>query len=326
MSKFLDKSRDIMTAGLVDDHKTEFESLLKVIHKLKGSSFCANIDLNNIETVLSLLELGAQIGGIEGISLDEIEAAQAAAPIVIGLTIDYSTRLTHVGEGAYLPVGSYKRFVDKCIENGQGRSTTPSVITFNYDCALNCALKTQRKPFSYYLSSTNSNAGIPLLKLHGSINWQEFKKESGEEIKPFKNFPYTRTSLEGYKRLLVAQSFLKPDKIDHNANSFIIPPMLNKLAQQKAISAVWKKAAECLRLAQEIYVIGYSLPETDTFFKYLFALSTYSEQSISRFWVFDPDPKVGERFKALVGVGLAEPRFKFHEMEFKDAIDEILKD
>jgi hypothetical protein len=41
--------------------------------------------------------------------------------------------------------------------------------------------------------------------------------------------------------------------------------------------------------AQEIIVIGYSLPETDFFFRNLFALGTVGRKFIRRFAVVNPD-------------------------------------
>ncbi len=303
MSNFLDTARDIVTAGMVNDYKNDFECLFEVIHKLKGSSFYSNVDLNNIETVLSLLELGVQIGGIEDIGLEEMEAAQKAAPKVIGLTIDWAMpRLPDTNTWCAYGIFSHKLVKDK----------KTSLITFNYDCLLDLMLGQNGIAYDYALKTSGN--GVPLLKLHGSVNWS--RDEDG--LKP--NGLYIPQLRNGEYRLLCTTKQLS----NNGDGPFIIPPVLNKLAQQQAISSVWKKAAEVLRNAQEIYVIGYSLPETDTFFKYLFTLGTHSKASISRFWVFDPDPNVGDRFRELVGVGLREPRFDYFQCKFKDAIEIIL--
>jgi len=87
------------------------------------------------------------------------------------------------------------------------------------------------------------------------------------------------------------------------------------------ISKVWKEAANELGDAENIFIIGYSLPETDAFFRYLYALGTVGEKPLKRFWVFDPDSTgvVEERFISLLGPG-ARDRFLFFEKRFSEAI------
>jgi hypothetical protein len=53
--------------------------------------------------------------------------------------------------------------------------------------------------------------------------------------------------------------------------------------------------------AENIFVCGYSLPETDVFFKHLFALGTVGTSFIRRFWVINNDGGVGQRFRAMLG-------------------------
>ena len=52
---------------------------------------------------------------------------------------------------------------------------------------------------------------------------------------------------------------------------------------------MWAHAATQLAEAENIIVIGYSLPKTDQFFPILYALGTVSKSILKRFSVFDPD-------------------------------------
>ena len=83
----------------------------------------------------------------------------------------------------------------------------------------------------------------------------------------------------------------------------IVPPTWNKTDYQGALRSVWARAAQELGEAREIFVVGYSLPETDKFFKYLFGLGAIGPSLLRRFEVFDKarDDKVGDRFRALLG-------------------------
>jgi hypothetical protein len=78
---------------------------------------------------------------------------------------------------------------------------------------------------------------------------------------------------------------------------------------------VWQAAARELSTAENIVVCGYSLPDSDQFFRYLYALGTVGDLRLKRLWVFDPDPGVEDRFKKLLGQA-ATPRFKFHKEGF----------
>jgi hypothetical protein len=110
--------------------------------------------------------------------------------------------------------------------------------------------------------------------------------------------------------------------IDRAVNPLVIPPTWNKSEYRELILPVWKRAARELETAENIYVIGYSLPPSDGFFKYLYGLGTLGTRVIRRFWVFNPDEKVDFRFKELLGTGVAE-RYKFFLKGFREAAEII---
>jgi len=105
----------------------------------------------------------------------------------------------------------------------------------------------------------------------------------------------------------------------------IVPPTWNKADSHRSLSRVWSRGALELSQAENIIVIGYSMPETDAFFRYLYALGTVGPVMLKRFWVFDPDTTgaVEKRFENLLGHG-AKPRFKYFARRFNEAIS-ILK-
>ncbi len=75
---------------------------------------------------------------------------------------------------------------------------------------------------------------------------------------------------------------------------------------------------------EDLFIVGYSLPESDAFFRYLFALGTIGESPLRRVWVFNPDnsPELQNRFRALFGPG-AEQRFQFFPINFDGAIGQL---
>ena len=104
----------------------------------------------------------------------------------------------------------------------------------------------------------------------------------------------------------------------------LVPPTWNKAESHRAIGDVWRKAAESLTEADNIFIFGYSLPPTDGFFRYLYALGTVGPRPLQRFWVLDPDRTgaVKSRFEGLLGYG-AKARFEFHPDDFEHAIKRI---
>jgi hypothetical protein len=149
---------------------------------------------------------------------------------------------------------------------------------------------------------------LKLLKLHGSINWRR-RKDSGA----IAFYPIEAWLSEVHTRLVEPdQNFLTLGvethiapllknrmKVELEETPVIVPPGLFKNEYQGSISAVWQQAARELEEAQEISVIGYSLPETDFFFRNLFAFGTVGRKFIRRFSVVNPDQsgKTEERFK-----------------------------
>ena len=93
-----------------------------------------------------------------------------------------------------------------------------------------------------------------LLKLHGSANWFWADTSPSDEIY------FSNGTEKDFNNLVMG---LKP---------YIIPPVQDKNAfyNHIAIQALWKKAEELLKQADEIYIIGFSFPQTDLSVRYLF--------------------------------------------------------
>lgn len=93
-----------------------------------------------------------------------------------------------------------------------------------------------------------------ILKLHGSANWFWTGVTASDDIY------FSDNRDRQYENSVMG---LKP---------YIIPPVLDKNAfyAHRAIQALWKKAEELLKQADEIYIIGFSFPQTDLSVRYLF--------------------------------------------------------
>jgi hypothetical protein len=107
----------------------------------------------------------------------------------------------------------------------------------------------------------------------------------------------------------------------------IVPPVWNKTHYHHSLAAVWRNAAQHLSEAQNIFVIGYSLPDSDQFFRYLYALGTVGSTRLRRFGVFDPDltGQVYNHYNTLLS-GMAKDRFRFEPQTFREAIFHIQRE
>jgi hypothetical protein len=205
-----------------------------------------------------------------------------------------------------------------------------TVITFNYDIGAEVAFELQSLPYDYCVCQPVPSGNlVKFLKLHGSINWGQ--DLSSNEINPIS--VQSLLSNPDLGQIITDQSIthlpleVSPHYSQLKANSpVIVPPGLCKTEYQGSISTVWQEAAKELESAKEIIVIGYSLPETDFFFRNLYALGTVGKDPIRRFAVFNPEDfgLVEGRFKSLLGSG-AKDRFEYHADTFGSAIN-VMRD
>ena len=313
MSNFLDKAEDLLRSYSFNDNN-KIQNLFDVIHDLNEISAKASIDLNNIESILGALEMKEIIsnGNKELTNLKESYIQMLAETIELSMNYKFNR------ERKLQPHQSIDNFF-KAISKIKN---TSAIITFNYDLAIDVALTSQKIEYSYNLVD-NTDLGIPLLKLHGSLNWHKTDNEDigyyGIEalIHDFRSKYFNDELTEKIEFKVITSPI--PEKQKYIP--FIIPPTWNKTMYHKSISSVWQKAASCLNEARNIFVLGYSLPESDSFFRYLYALGTQGPSRIRRFWVFNPD-KLGtkERFKKLLGTQTIE-RFQYLQMKFSEAAE-----
>jgi len=145
-----------------------------------------------------------------------------------------------------------------------------------------------------------------------------------------------KKSLGGKSSIIPETSPLKIDFTGLNCcdgevdpEPFIIPPTWNKTQHSDFLNRVWKQAASDLSVAENIFVIGYSLPKSDYFFRYLYAIGSIGKTRISRFWVCDPNgTDVGPfgNFRSLIGRDIGESKFKTLNYGFTSSVGLITKE
>ena len=332
MNNFIDVAEDLFREGAVNDVSEDFERVFTIIDELQTVYSKSFIDLNNIESLFGAIEMAGIINKLGNHTKEEIAKIRNSLIVLISRTLEKKVRFP-VTNKSVISTLSYQKLINLLKDK---KMTSSSIITFNYDIALDFALYVNSYDPNYCLDN-KIKQNIKLLKLHGSLNW--FKCEKTDEI-----FPYTMSKFftkypfnigddddddgDKSKYISICTKHLDIQK-QHLGKSIenvpvIVPPTWNKTEYQGTLTNVWNATAEQLCKARNIYVFGYSLPESDSFFRYLFALGTMGKSRIRRFWVFDPSKAVEERYQRLIGKGISN-RFQYFECKFSDAIDELRK-
>jgi hypothetical protein len=238
-----------------------------------------------------------------------------------------------IGQRVTLPPGPYRDF-GRLVRRLRTLGHSVAVMTFNYDLAVDYALAFNELEIDYCLkdSASPNPASVPLVKLHGSVGWARCAQRECGAVIPLQAVSLVQEHLKeikGSKDFREVKSIPIPvghrlTNLQHcgracNDEALIVPPTWNKDRHYQEISSVWRRAASELREAENVFVIGYSWPETDYFFHHLYALGTVGPTLLRRFWLIGNDAKVRDRYQKLLGQQSLQ-RFHWPGCKFEDAI------
>ena len=315
MAEFLDKARELFAANPKNECSEDLARVFGAISKLQSVHSKSELDIVNLESVFSAFEMADLLGvapAVDGL-LDSMKR-------VIAWTLDQTT-LFNIKDGRIEPTPAYKAFAGLIFDLGGEWGMAPAftVITFNYDLAVDVALDTARLRPEYGL--TGASGRVNLFKLHGSVNWLRCPscgKIVPDPIPARLDYavikPLTWSEL---KKLLRREAECCGKAV--TGDCVIVPPSWNKAEYRTDLVNVWRQAARELQSATSIFVCGYSLPETDSFFRYLYGLGTVGSEPLERFWVYDPSEVVHARFRSMLGPG-ARARFEARPLLFEGAV------
>ncbi len=330
MADFLDCASDLLrlkTSG-IEEARSEFEDVFDAITELNGIHTKSYLNFDNIEDVFGAIEMALLLKKLGNRKLEEIQRLRESLITLIFKTLEYSIRFP-VRKRQICPPEPYNLFMHilKLIKGKQPPQDPHefAFITFNYDLCLDYALYFHSFRFNYCLNGKTQDSAIPLLKLHGSINWglsnqEEIIPKNVSEFDLYDQVEYVHLNLGSTLNLK------KHDGKPLQGPPVIVPPTWNKNSYHGQLFNVWAVAAEELANAENIFIIGYSLPEADSFFRYLYALGSESRKKLRNFIVINIDDsgKTMQRFKQLIGKGI-ENRFRYISTDFKSGISSIDK-
>jgi hypothetical protein len=272
MRDFLDRAHDLWQSNKVGSAKPHFDLVFDAVNVLPRVHSKAMLDVDNVESVFSAFEMARIVGVFGDYDEKRIADLDTAMRVVIAETIGQSMLLP-TSSGRAMPPPPYYEFAELLLRMKTGHPRhNPSVITFNYDLAADYALQFVSLPVMYGFGDDDAADGTPLLKLHGSLNWALCRKCG--EIIPWRLHKYLQDRgwhdldlVKSVRLGLTSQlgSFKHHDK-PASSVPVIVPPTWGKTSQHLNLARVWHHAARALQTAENIFVIGYSLPSVGRIF------------------------------------------------------------
>ncbi len=339
MREFLDVAdvvRETQAGG--SQLREQFDLVFRAIAELDPVFAKSTIEVDNIESIFAAFEMADLFGRLGTLKEVEVHRLTSAIKSVIVTTLE-ARLIFPTANGQIQPPRPYDGFAKLVREISQPKLShqitwSPpaiTVMTFNYELAMDYAFFVNRMPVSYCLSSKDPEGTVSLLKLHGSLNWTRCPNPKCNVISAIQLQQVLSGSLSGPPwdvpldglgvrlRLSVNLPQCAVCGVPSAPEPLIIPPTWNKTQHYAEIKNVWSVAARHLSEAENIVVIGYSLPETDHFFHYLYALGTVGATRLKRFLIMNPDPSITERFAPLLGP-VAKDRVKPIQAPFSQGI------
>jgi SIR2-like domain len=121
-------------------------------------------------------------------------------------------------------------------------SCDETVITFNYDRVVETVARSVGQTVDTMVGhDINTSTGTPLLKLHGSVDWQN---DEVRGIVPTQN-PNYAVHAPASEELAIAS------------------PGPSKATFRKQLKSLWSRAGQAIATADAIVIVGYRIPESD---------------------------------------------------------------
>jgi hypothetical protein len=329
LNNFLRSANQLRSSrDLCSEDQQLFDLVFSARQQLTAAHSKSRLNLDNFEELHGAFEMAALVGKLGDLKRDEVRRLPLAMRRLISLTIEHSMGFQIRQDGDKIfPPQAYNEFLKGIELEIQGNQV--ALLTFNYDLGLDYALYHNRIKYNYGFSDSS---GVDLLKLHGSLNWGRCSKSTCRAIEVWELKDYLHTHpwkflTSNTARLEVGSHFVSkthchPETFE--PDPVLVPPTWNKGSYHQELDAVWSRAAQHLADAENIYIVGYSFPDTDQFFKYFFAIGSVGSGWIERVRIFDPDPDgaVSKRFEALLGPQCLS-KFKAIKAKFEDVAGSI---
>ena len=339
VKNFLDRAREFYdnpASELTPVEREHFKTVFKFRRAMAQSREKINIDLDDIEQLFGLVEMSFRLGEIPAdtrystvyliaktLQLAIKDVKRNRLDFALGGLVGKIPRLgeTSVRQDSNPPMGSsdvYSFFANlirgELDDPDRRKARKDTVITFNYDLVLDDALRRTGGVPLYHLppalldvSENPTPQSVSVLKLHGSTNW-------GICITCMKSIvvlPEKVTQSPDEFRTMKCKNCGNPAY-----QPLLVPPSWDKSEYSEVMKPVWKIAVDELKAATRIIIVGYSMPETDAFFKYLLTLALSENHRLYKLIVIDLGDNVNQKFQKLLVPLFRERRYYFSSAGF----------
>jgi hypothetical protein len=207
------------------------------------------------------------------------------------LLTDYMGTITRVAESATL----LNAFFDRL-------RTGDVVITFNWDSLIERASRHASRETRNLSLTGRTTCGLGLLKLHGSLSWARVPEQFQHAN------PHSVSWLSDQERICRTRDHTYYDLWDSlDIPPYIIPPLFGKeIDDSEFMRQLWSEAFSSLVEAEEITVIGYSLPDYDFLARTLLRSAIRAREGRGRtgYRVVDPNADIERRYAEKVSQNL----------------------
>lgn len=147
-----------------------------------------------------------------------------------------------------------------------------------------------------------------IIKLHGSANWFWAGTTKADPIY--------------YRNFSEDDGFIK--RLSGGLVPYIVPPVLNKNSfyNHIALKYLWGEAHKLLENADEIYIVGFSFPQTDLAVRFLFQSAL--RKSSAQIYVINSASR--DKLKENYEQAFGERKLHYDYTDSEDALQEFIKD
>ena len=264
MSNFLMKAKDLYFSD--QKRYAHFEGVFRRVSELSAAKNYFSADMWNIEEILSILEMDEQLGDESGtrsefVRLLEDTVSAYTSPIKIG-NRNYSNWTAGAFAGGNEPRG-YGAFVAALL----GIDLTRSEGTGG--------------PGFIAKRITAPSTAYSVVTLNYDLVLEGFESTIRTGYQDFGEYGFSRDGTSGSCGL-----FKLHGSVDDGS---IIPPTWNK-SMRPNLEKAWKAAFKAIRSANHIRIIGYSLPVSDAYVRYLFKAAVAEAPHLKTIHVLTHDP------------------------------------
>ena len=183
------------------------------------------------------------------------------------------------------------------------------IITFNYDIIAEYCISQREGDLSWDYSPTREQ--ICLLKPHGSIDWF-YSDEVEADGKDFSELLTDLTQYSGWDFVPAIRGKMP----------VIVPPVASKLIESRDLQQIWNWVTDTLVEADEIYILGYSLPPADRLTRFVLRQCILTRNKVPPPCIVNPSGHLRSRFQEWISsdVRFVQQRFErwatvFHREE-----------